>query len=212
MSIHQNKLRRRRSSLIFKPTSKIYLFDLDNTLFDANRSTFPVIEQLMLRYLTSVESEKRESASDKMQRYLQQYGATVKGLIVEHGIEPSDFLEKTHPVGALMKGIEQDLSLRRKLLKFKGHRVLISDGPTHYVHAALKALGVAHLFSTVLGIETFKYICKSDVEYFKRLLSMLKCAARRAVYLDDRKTCIFAARKSRIRAYHIRQSSKLRHR
>ena len=59
-----------------------WLFDLDNTLHNANAHIFPRIHQLMMDYICRELGVGEERAIALRRRYLRRYGATLLGMMV----------------------------------------------------------------------------------------------------------------------------------
>ncbi|WP_369384829.1 hypothetical protein [Methylobacillus glycogenes] len=59
--------------------NKIWLFDLDNTLHDADAEVFPRLHVEMTRYIMSELDMAEEAATLLRQHYWRIYGATLKG-------------------------------------------------------------------------------------------------------------------------------------
>ena len=77
-------------------TPKLWLFDMDDTLYDATHSVFeeihPRMEVFIMRRL---QVDAREAA--RLQHgYWAQYGATFLGLALRNGIKPEEFLSEAH--------------------------------------------------------------------------------------------------------------------
>ena len=75
-----------------------WIFDLDNTLHDAEKKIFPVINQRINNYISKVLNISFSEADTMRQKYWNEYGATLEGLIKNHGINPTEFLENTHTI------------------------------------------------------------------------------------------------------------------
>ena len=73
-----------------------WIFDLDNTLHDAQKKIFPVINQKINQYISKAVKINLTEADELRQKYWNQYGATLEGLIKHHKINPTKFLEETH--------------------------------------------------------------------------------------------------------------------
>ena len=75
-----------------------WIFDLDNTLHDAQKNIFPIINKKINRYISEVVKINNEEADELRQKYWDKYGATLEGLIKHHKVNPSKFLEETHTI------------------------------------------------------------------------------------------------------------------
>ena len=71
---------------------KLWLFDLDDTLFEASGGMLHKIHLLMNEYMCRELGMEWEEASALRRHYWSVYGATFLGLWRHHGIDPRDFL------------------------------------------------------------------------------------------------------------------------
>ncbi|MBI1835012.1 MAG: HAD-IA family hydrolase [Burkholderiales bacterium] len=84
-----------------KQAQTIWLFDLDNTLHNASAAVFPAIAENMTRFMAEFlrdENGPLDLAAVNALRmdYLKRYGATMKGLVLHHGVREADFLREAH--------------------------------------------------------------------------------------------------------------------
>ena len=77
-------------------TSKIWIFDLDDTLHNASAHIFPVMNRTMTQYIMDNLEMDEPAAHSLRQHYWRVYGATLKGLMRHHGVDPYHFLNETH--------------------------------------------------------------------------------------------------------------------
>src|ERR1700761_514256 len=97
-----------------------WLFDLDNTLYSANTDIFPRIHKRMSHFLierfglTEAEAEKRRHD------YFITYGTTMRGLMVEHNVDPIDFMEFVHNVP--LDTAQPSARLNAALARLKGRK------------------------------------------------------------------------------------------
>jgi len=116
-----------------------WIFDLDNTLHDADHGIFPHINALMTRYIMDKLAVNEEAAHALRERYWQQYGATLRGLVEHHAIDPHDFLRETHPTETFRPMLRWEPDLDSVLRALPGRKILLSNGPQHYVEDLLRA-------------------------------------------------------------------------
>ena len=77
----------------------VWLFDLDNTLHNADAGIFYLINRRMTEYLAGRLNLPEEEASRLRQDYWHRYGATLAGLQIHHPeIDVGDFLRQSHPL------------------------------------------------------------------------------------------------------------------
>jgi len=173
-------MRARRSSA--DPT---WIFDLDNTLHDANPHIFPHINRSMTAYLETHLGLACDDANRLRTHYWRRYGATLLGLMRHHGIDPTHFLWETHQFPGLHRMVLRNPLLRSVLRRLPGRKLVFSNSPVHYSRAVLALLRVADLFDDVFSIEHTEYQPKPDRRGFLRLLHKHRLQPRRCVMVED---------------------------
>ena len=87
--------------------SPIWLFDLDNTLHNADAGIFYIINRAMTDYMAQRLKLSEEAASDLRQDYWHRYGATLAGLQIHHPeIDIREFLRESHPIAQILAKLE----------------------------------------------------------------------------------------------------------
>ena len=135
----------------------VWLFDLDNTLHDANPQVFPHISRSMTEYLKTHLDLDEDGANALRIDYWQRYGATLLGLMRHHGVKAPHFLWHTHQFHDLPGMVRFERGLRAALIRLPGRKILFSNAPEHYSRRILDILGIADLFEAVFCIEHTRF-------------------------------------------------------
>ena len=165
--------------------SRVWVFDLDNTLHNATPHIFPHLNRSMTRYLEQHLGLEHDEADRLRRTYWEKYGATLSGMMRHHGTKPGHFLEQTHEFPELDKMVIRDPGLRHALLSIRGKRIVFSNAPLHYALAVLKILGIRDLFDAVFSIEHSKYRPKPDAYGFFRIFRKMGLNPSRLVMVED---------------------------
>lgn len=168
-----------------RPGSRLWIFDLDNTLHDASHRIFPHINRAMTDYIVRHLAVDEHEAGRLRQAYWQRYGATLRGLVCHHGVDPHHFLAETHRFDDLTHFLRWEPGLRAALRRLPGRKVVFSNGPLRYAGAVLAAIGLRHVFDAVYAIESVRLQPKPARAAFRRVLRAEGCSARRAVMVED---------------------------
>jgi len=164
---------------------RVWIFDLDNTLHNADPHIFPHINRSMTAYLQQHLQLNEVEASALRVHYWRRYGATLSGLMRHHGTRPSHFLWHTHQFPELERMVLREPRLRHVLKALPGKKVVFSNAPQHYAHAVLKLLRVDDLFDDVMAVEHAHYRPKPDSFGFLRLLRRHRIRAAQCVMIED---------------------------
>ncbi|HCX34610.1 MAG TPA: pyrimidine 5'-nucleotidase [Rhodocyclaceae bacterium] len=166
-------------------TRPVWLFDLDNTLHDANPRIFPHISRSMTGYLVRELGLSEEQAGELRARYWHRYGATLLGLMRHHGTDPHHFLRETHRFPDLGTMVLRQPALRNALRALPGRKLVFSNAPRSYADAVLDVMGVRALFEAVFSIERMRFRPKPARRTFLALLRSLGVAPARCVMVED---------------------------
>lgn len=182
----KNESRRDSHSSLVSPHSlPVWIFDLDNTLHDANPHIFPHISRSMTAYLQAHLNLDAEAASALRVRYWKRYGATLLGMMRHHDTDPRHFLWHTHQFPRLERMVVREPWLRRSLARLPGRKFIFSNSPVHYSRAVLEVLGIAGLFEDVFAIEQTRFRPKPDAAGFRRLFRRHGLRPRSCIMVED---------------------------
>lgn len=175
---------------------RVWLFDLDNTLHDANPHIFPAISRLMSEYVAQQVGLDEAAAQQLRDHYWRRYGATLTGLVRHHGVDPHHFLAETHDFLAdLPRMLVHDPALRHVLKRLPGRKIVFSNAPRRYVEAVLELIGIRPLIDGVWCIERLRFTPKPHLEAFRRLLHAEKLDPRRCILVEDTPANLAAAKR-----------------
>src|SRR5262245_41046401 len=78
--------------------AKTWVFDLDNTLYPRHTNLYAQVDRRIRDYVQRRLRLDPDKAEALRKDYYKRYGTTLRGLMVEHGITPDDFLEYVHDI------------------------------------------------------------------------------------------------------------------
>lgn len=165
---------------------RVWLFDLDNTLHDANPHIFPAISRLMLDYVAQKVGVGETAAQTLHDHYWRRYGATLTGLVRHHGVDPHHFLAETHNfLHDLPRMVVHERPLRHMLRCLPGRKIVFSNAPRRYVEAMLDLLGIRHSIDSIWTIERLRFTPKPHIGAFRRLLHVERLDPRHCILVED---------------------------
>jgi len=165
--------------------ARAWVFDLDNTLHDANPHIFPHISRSMTAYLQAHLNLEVEAASALRVAYWKRYGATLLGLMRHHATDPRHFLWHTHQFPELRRMVVREPWLKQALARLPGRKFLFSNSPVHYSRAVLAVLGISGLFDDVFSIEHTRFRPKPDTFGFRRLFRRHRLRPGACIMVED---------------------------
>jgi putative hydrolase of the HAD superfamily len=163
---------------------KAILFDLDNTLYPAERQLFALIDVRINRYMQEVVGIPATEVDGLRRRYWLDYGVTMGGLIRHHQIDPEDYLSYVHDVDVSGR-LSSDPLLRQALARLPLRRVVFTNGCYRHANRVLVRLGLEDLFEQVFDIRVADYRPKPYREPYVQVLQHLGVAARDCLMVED---------------------------
>lgn len=181
---------------------QVWIFDLDDTLHNASAHIFPVMNRAMTQYIQTHLQLEEPAACSLRQHYWRVYGATLKGLMRHHGINPHHFLAETHAF--LTDDMVQTTKQLRQLLKaLPGRKCVFTNAPREYALRVLEVLGIADCFSLVFSVESSRFHAKPSVRGFQLLLRQLRCRAADCTLFEDSLPALMTAKRLGMRTVWI---------
>jgi putative hydrolase of the HAD superfamily len=169
--------------------SRVWLFDLDDTLHNASHRAFKELNASMATYMVTYLGLTDEEAAALRNRYWARYGATLTGLQRHHGVKPAHFLAETHKLPGLeahLHGHAHDLAALRRL---PGRKILMTNAPRSYAERVLAAIGLSHVFERLICVEDMQFFGhsrpKPDARMFRVVLARLRLRPAQCVLVED---------------------------
>ena len=183
--------------------SRVWIFDLDDTLHDASSHIFPVMNRAMTQYIMDMLELDETAAFNLRQHYWRVYGATLKGLMRHHGTDPHHFLQETHALADLDTMVLQTQGLRNLIRRLPGRKVVFTNAPMSYALRVLKLLGIHDMFETVFSVESTRFHPKPSVRGFRQLLRSIKAEPGDCVMLEDNLPALMTAKRMGMRTVYV---------
>ncbi len=144
-----------------------WLFDLDNTLYPAESGFMAAIVDRMTDFVERVTGLPREEAFRLQKTYLAEHGLTLKGMMLNHGVDPAEFHAIFHDMS--LEALAHDADLLAALQRLPGRRLIFTNADEVHAERVLKHLGLDHLFDDVFHIGSAGYEPKPSQEAFARI-------------------------------------------
>jgi putative hydrolase of the HAD superfamily len=186
-----------------------WIFDLDNTLHDAEPYIFPEMNRQMTAYVARHMGVDETTANQLRVDYWRHYGSTLAGLLHHSDVDPEHFLRETHRFPDLSRQIRPMRGLRSILRRLPGRKVLFTNAPFVYAVAVLRALRIAHYFDGVVAMQQTGFKPKPHSRGYRRILAQHGLAAARCVMVEDSRSNLVTAKRMGMRTIWL--SRDLRH-
>lgn len=164
---------------------KTWIFDLDNTLHDAEPYIFPEMNRLMTAYMVRHTGLSEAEADVLRVHYWQRYGTTLSGLQRHFGVSAEHFLHHTHQFPRLRHELRPMRALHAILRQLPGRKILFTNAPQAYARAVLRGLRIRPYFSAVLAIQQTGFRPKPQLAGYRRLLRTHRLNPHHCVMVED---------------------------
>ena len=188
-----------------------FFIDLDDTVYDSRSGLWPAIKQRIQLYMVEVIGLDPEEASVIRQKYLKQYGTTLKGLIAEFGVKKMDYLSFVHdlPLGDYLK---PDPELRSVLQSFPQRKIILTSADAPHAERVLSTLGLRDCFEQIVDIHVIEPFCKPAPEAFKRAMEVVNAPqAHKCIMVDDLAQNLIGAQSVGMFGIHVSSNSQENH-
>ena len=102
-----------------------WIFDLDNTLYPAHLSLWQQMDERIKSYVAKLLNCSAEEAFRIQKDYYQRYGTSLRGLMIEHGMEPAAFLAHVHDVD--LSGLDNLAAFDKRMAADPGVQAAMRD-------------------------------------------------------------------------------------
>ncbi len=161
----------------------MWIFDLDNTLYPASCRLFDQIGTRMNAFIAELLHVDDDEATRLRRAFFQAHGTTLRGLMVEHGIDPAAFLDRVHHLD--LSAVPRDAALGRALAALPGRKLIHTNATVRHAEALLDHLGLAGHFSGIFDIVAGAYLPKPDPAGYAELIRRFAVAPQRAAMVED---------------------------
>ena len=160
-----------------------WIFDLDNTLYPASCKLFDQIAVRMTDYIVAKLGVTSTEAAKMRHGYFKKYGTTLRGLMLEHDLEPDEFLIYVHEID--YGAVKHHPALGEALTHLPGRKLVFTAGTRAHAKNVLNNLGCAGAFEEVFDISDCHFIPKPDARPYEIFLKRHSVAPERAAFFED---------------------------
>ncbi|MDO4879182.1 MAG: pyrimidine 5'-nucleotidase [Neisseria sp.] len=178
-----------------KDKAAVWLFDLDNTLHNADAGIFQLINRRMSAYLAQRLRLTWEEADRLRLDYWRRYGATLAGLRLHHPeADVWDFLCQTHPMPQILPLLQAEAGAAQTLMRLGGRKAVFSNAPSFYVRALVGRMGLADCFAALFGTDDLGLSYKPSPDAYLNVCAKLQVRPADCIMVDDSPANLAAAK------------------
>ena len=160
-----------------------WIFDLDNSLYPASTDLFGLIDVKMGEYIQRLLACDPEEARRVQKQHFHRHGTTLAGLMREHGVDPTDFLDFVHDID--LARLSADPVLVGALDRLPGRKFVFTNGDEAYARRVLDRLSLANAFDGMHDIHAMNYVPKPDPAAYRAMCECHGIDPKRALFVED---------------------------
>lgn len=163
--------------------TRIWVFDLDNTLYPAECNLFAEVDHRMGDFIAKYLGVPYEYARHLQKSYYRQFGTTLSGLMRVHKVEPAEFLAYVHDID--LSVVQPSPELRSEIERLPGRKLIYTNGSRRHAERVAEKLGVLDLFEDICDIAACDYVPKPEADAFRRMVERHGVAPQQSAMFDD---------------------------
>lgn len=163
--------------------TRVWIFDLDNTLYPADCNLFAQVDHRMGEFIQKYLGVPYEHARYLQKDYYRRYGTTLAGLMIEHKMEPADFLAYVHDID--LSPVPEHPELAAAIEALPGRKLIFTAGSRRHAENVAAKLGVLHLFEDICDIVATNFIPKEQREAYDRMIRAHGVTPPEAAMFED---------------------------
>jgi putative hydrolase of the HAD superfamily len=145
--------------------TRVWVFDLDNTLYPASCNLFAEVDQRMGEFIARYLGVPFAYARHLQKTYYRQFGTTLCGLMRVHGLDPKSFLDYVHDID--LSVVRAHPELAAAITALPGRKLIFTNGSRAHAENVAGKLGVLHCFEDIFDIARSNYVPKPRLQCYE---------------------------------------------
>lgn len=162
---------------------RVWIFDLDNTLYPAECNLFAQVDQRMGEFIAKQLGVPFDYARHLQKSYYRQFGTTLAGLMRVHKMNPEPFLDYVHDIDVSV--VPDAPELRAAIERLPGRKLIFTNGSRAHAERVAGKLGVLDLFEGISDIASCGYEPKPSAAAFDSMINHHGVASNAAAMFED---------------------------
>jgi putative hydrolase of the HAD superfamily len=160
------------------------LFDLDDTLYPRQTGIMDQIRDLILDFIRTRLGLSLEEANALRRHYLETYGTTMRGLQINHHVDPEEYLHFVHDF-PLDRYIQPNPRLDAMLAAIPQEKVVFTNASREHAERVLNVLGVRRHFDRIIDVRDMNYESKPQPAAYRRICDLLGVRPEECMLVED---------------------------
>ncbi len=163
--------------------TRVWLFDLDNTLYPAECNLFAQVDQRMAEFIARFLGVPFTYARHLQKSYYRQFGTTLAGMMQVHRMNPTPFLDYVHDID--LTPVPESPRLRAAIDRLPGRKIIFTAGSHRHAERVAAKLGILDLFEDIIDIVDSAFVPKEKPEPYHRMLKSHNVDPLAAAMFED---------------------------
>jgi putative hydrolase of the HAD superfamily len=163
--------------------TRLWIFDLDNTLYPAGCNLFAEIDRRMSAFIEELLGLDPAAARKLQKDLYYEHGTTLSGLMAEHGVAPDAFMDYVHDID--LAPVPHAPELAAAIARLEGRKFIFTNGSARHAERVAEKLGVLGSFDGIFDIAAGGYVPKPKPESFRRFLDFCGGVNCKAAMFED---------------------------
>ena len=174
----------RKQSLLKTQEVETWIFDLDNTLYPVTKRLLAHIDEHMGSFVAKYLGISRKDAHQVQKSYFKKYGLTLRGLMLNDGLDPARYFEEMGPMD--LDEVEPNPELGEYIASLKGRKIIYTNAAARHTELVLNQMKFKkNTFEAIFDIQAANYVPKPAIESYSLLCKTYSIDPTRAAMIDD---------------------------
>jgi len=164
---------------------KALFIDLDGTIYDRHIGLEQRVIERMQVYFRDILYYPEHKILPVMETYYQKHGSTLRGIQMNHDIDPDEYLAFVHDVD-YHSYLSPDPNLRYILQSIPLPKWILTNSDRNHTERVLNIMGLEGLFVDIIDVWAMDYLPKPDSRVYDRALQIAGgLKACESMFFDD---------------------------
>lgn len=160
-----------------------WVFDLDNTLYPHHCNLFAQIDVRMTQFVSDLLSLPHDEARIVQKKYYLEYGTTLSGLMANHNVVPTDFLDHVHDID--YSGLQPNPDLSEAIKALPGRKLIFTNGDVKHAQNTIRQMGILDHFDAIFDVVAADLIPKPAQATYEKFFAMHGVDGSKAAMFED---------------------------
>ncbi|HZA01978.1 MAG TPA: pyrimidine 5'-nucleotidase [Hyphomicrobiaceae bacterium] len=163
--------------------TRIWIFDLDNTLYPGECNLFAEVDHRMGEYIAKYLDVPYGWARHLQKSYYRRFGTTLSGLMQVHKMDPKPFLDYVHDID--LSVVTENSELAARIERLPGRKLIFTNGSRRHAERVAEKLGVLQFFEDICDIAACDYVPKPHADAYAALRKAFGVEPKAAAMFED---------------------------